>query len=78
LKSYLTNQTQNSDSQLTEEFPFADLTVSKNGKYESLILTDDGIYFDSLSSKNTHGYLPLLLKQKGWKFERRWSREVSK
>ena len=78
LKNYLRNQTQHSSSQLTEELPFADLTVSKNGKYESLILTDDGIYFDSLSSKNTHGYLPLLLNQKGWKFERRWSREVSK
>ncbi|MFT6202725.1 MAG: superfamily I DNA and/or RNA helicase [Spirosomataceae bacterium] len=78
LKNYLRNQIQHSGSQLTEELPFADLTVSKNGKYESLILTDDGIYFDSLSSKNTHGYLPLLLNQKGWKFERRWSREVSK
>jgi hypothetical protein len=78
LKNYLKNQTQNTNFQLIEELPFADLTVSRNGKYESLILTDDGIYFDSLSSKNTHGYLPLLLKQKSWKFERRWSREVSK
>ena len=57
-----------------KELPFADITV-KNGKYyDSLILTDDDLYFSSHSPKETHAYLPLLLKQKGWKFSRLWSR----
>lgn len=76
LKSYLINQSLKSDYKLTVELPFADLTLVKNEVYESLILTDDALFYDSPSSKDAHGYLPLLLKQKGWKFERKWSREA--
>ena len=77
LKNQLINQAKETDYQLVEELPFSDLTVIKNNKYESLILTDDGLYFDSPSSKDAHGYLPLLLKQKGWSFKRKWSRNAS-
>lgn len=77
LKSYLQKQPQESDYQLTEELPFADLILKKATNYESLILTDDGLFYDSPNSKDAHGYLPLLLKQKGWTFERKWSRNIS-
>ncbi len=77
LKKHITNKSQAADYQLTEELPFADLAVKKGDEYESLILTDDGLFYDSSSSKDAHGYLPLLLKKKGWTFERKWSRNVT-
>jgi hypothetical protein len=43
--------------------------------YESLILTDDDLYFEAISAKESHAYLPIQLKAKGWSFERIWSRE---
>lgn len=76
LKKKLKKEIQNADYELAESLPFADLAVLKNGSYESLILTDDGLYFDSPSSKDTHGYLPILLQRKGWKYERKWSRDA--
>lgn len=61
----------------TTELPFADITLKNDdATYKSLIFTDDDLYFNSLSGKHTHGYLPLLLRQKGWKFERRWTRNL--
>lgn len=61
-------------SNLKKELPFADLTVKSNETYESLLLTDDDLYF-SATSKESHGYLPLNLREKGWHFSRIWSRE---
>ncbi len=58
------------------ELPFADVTVKDAGRYESLILTDDDLYFESISPKEAHAYLPISLRAKGWKFERIWSRNV--
>lgn len=55
--------------------PFADLTVKKDQRYEGVILTDDELYQQAVSAKESHAYLPLLLCAKGWSFERRWSRE---
>lgn len=55
--------------------PFADLTVKKDQRYEGVILTDDELYQQAVSAKESHAYLPLLLRAKGWSFERRWSRE---
>jgi DNA polymerase IIIc chi subunit len=65
--------------QYISELPFADLTVkADDGKYESLILTDDDLYFDDISPKASHAYLPMNLRAKGWKFERIWSRNLKK
>ena len=61
------------------ELPFADITVKTNaGKYESLILTDDDLYYESISPKEAHAYLPMNLQEKGWKIERLWSRKFMK
>lgn len=60
---------------LTIELPFADLTIKDGGFYESVILTDDDLYQEAISVKESHAYLPLLLLSKGWRFERVWSRE---
>ncbi len=64
-----------SDKSISETLPFADLSVQSKGNYESLILTDDDLYFDALSAKEAHAYLPLQLNFKGWAFVRIWSRE---
>lgn len=58
-----------------EELPFADLTVKKGESYEKVVLTDDELYQQAISVKESHAYIPLLLRAKGWSFERRWSRE---
>lgn len=61
--------------QLSFELPFADLTVKNGEQYDSLILTDDDLYYQGLSPKEAHAYLPINLQEKGWKFQRIWSRE---
>ncbi len=72
---YLKNKLKAANAAYTEELPFADLTIKNTeGMYESLILTDDDIYFEALSVKESHAYLPHSLKQRGWKFSRVWSR----
>lgn len=72
---FLKEQLKLRNRQYISELPFADLTVkAANGKYESLILTDDDLYFEGISPKESHAYLPMNLRAKGWKFERFWSR----
>ncbi|NDU93455.1 AAA domain-containing protein [Spirosoma terrae] len=56
------------------ELPFADLTVKRNGFYESLVLTDDEAYYQQ-SIKQSHAYLPVSLQTRRWPFKRHWSRE---
>ncbi|QHT69117.1 DUF4011 domain-containing protein [Rhodocytophaga rosea] len=60
---------------LKKELPFADLTVKQQDMYHSLVLTDDDLYFQSLSTKDAHAYTPFLLKKKNWPFVRVYSRE---
>jgi DNA polymerase IIIc chi subunit len=67
-----------SNSQYIKELPFADITVKNNKNYESLILTDDDLYYESLSPKETFAYIPAGLRAKGWKFERIFSRNFWK
>jgi AAA domain/Protein of unknown function (DUF4011) len=61
-----------------KELPFADITVKNSKNYESLILTDDDLYFEHLSPKETFAYIPTGLRAKGWKFERVFSRNFWK
>lgn len=56
------------------ELPFADLTNKKSGQYQSLILTDDDLYFQQVP-KEAHAYRPFALQAKHWPFRRLWSRE---
>ncbi len=61
---------------LTEELPFADLTVMHDDEYKALILTDDELYFQSPSIKDIHVYTPFTLSKKQWKFKGVFSREL--
>ncbi|QKZ15877.1 AAA family ATPase [Spirosoma sp. KUDC1026] len=56
------------------ELPFADLAEKKGDQYKSLIITDDGAYYEQ-TTKQAHAYLPLALRQHNWPFQRVWSRE---
>ncbi|GAB4035711.1 AAA domain-containing protein [Spirosoma gilvum] len=56
------------------ELPFADLTVKADDAYESLILTDDDVYYQQ-TTKQAHAYLPISLATRKWPFQRVWSRE---
>lgn len=56
------------------KLPFADLVEIRESQYYSLILTDDNRYFQSLSAKEAHGYIPLILKNKNWPIKREFSR----
>lgn len=64
------------DFSLSEELPFADLTVCQKGKFKSLILTDDHTYFESLSPKDPHAYKPFLFSTKNWRYRQFFSREI--
>ncbi len=61
--------------QFAEEMPFADLTVKKGKKYLGLVLTDDDLYYQSISIKDMHVYTPFTLSFKNWKFRAFSSRE---
>ncbi|MBC8110106.1 MAG: DUF4011 domain-containing protein [Verrucomicrobia bacterium] len=63
---------------LLPELPFADLTEKQDNRYVNLILTDDDLYFQNLSAKEAHVYLPLMLSQKKWRFQRFYSRQLWK
>lgn len=58
----------------TYELPFGDLSYKKENTYKGLLLTDDDVYQQSISVKDSYAYFPLLLQQKAWKFERVYSR----
>jgi DNA polymerase IIIc chi subunit len=66
------------NEQYIKELPFADITVKNLKNYESLILTDDDLYYEHLSPKETFAYIPAGLRAKGWKFERVFSRNFWK
>jgi len=76
---YLKEKTKQEKSNLSEELPFADLTVTdEHGQFVQLLLTDDDKFYNSLSVKETFSFLPNTLKSKHWKFERMWSRNFNK
>jgi len=54
--------------ELSQELPFADITVKKEGKYTGLLLTDDNLYHQAISVKEAHVYTPFTLSKKNWKF----------
>ncbi len=63
------------NAEFIEEMPFADLTIKQKGKYLGLILTDDDLYYQSMSIKDMHIYKPFTLAGKNWKFQGVYSRE---
>ena len=59
----------------TRDLPFADLTLKKGNDYIGLLLTDDNLYFQSESVKDTHAYTPFTLNAKNWRYKTVFSRE---
>lgn len=60
------------------DLPFADLAQYKDQKIESLLLTDDEYFYNSISIKEFFAYHPLTLKAKKWQFKRYFSRSFWK
>lgn len=71
LKYHLINwsKNENIEYELKEELPFADITAKKGDRYLGLILTDDDLYYGSISVKEDHVYKPLVLSSKRWRFQ---------
>jgi hypothetical protein len=61
---------------VSEELPFSDLNINDGKQYYGLILTDDDLYYQSVSAKETHVYNPFTLSFKNWKFRGVFSREL--
>ncbi|MGK7392533.1 MAG: AAA domain-containing protein [Candidatus Cyclobacteriaceae bacterium M2_1C_046] len=63
------------DYEMINELPFAELTVKKENIYSGLLLTDDNLYYQSLSVKDFHVYTPFILNHKNWPHYTIFSRE---
>ncbi len=74
-KNLLKDKIIGSQADAFKELPFADVTLKHDNRYESLILTDDDLYYQSLSAKDAHAYTPFMLRSKNWTFRRMYSRE---
>lgn len=72
---FLKDRMEKESDRFTRELPFADLTVRNEEMYEGLVLTDDDLYYESVSAKEPHAYLPRNLSDKNWPFYRVYSRE---
>lgn len=59
-------------------FALADVTLTLDGAYKAVILTDDGSYQNALSAKHHHALLPMLLEQKNWQYGFAYSRQYWK
>jgi len=59
---------------VVRELPFADLSIKDNALYKGLIQTDDDLYYQYLSVKEAHAYLPLSLQKKNWRYKKIYSR----
>lgn len=75
---YLKEKLKKENPQMREQFPFADLSENDaNGRFVQLLLTDDDKFYNSLSVKESFSYFSTSLRNKHWKFERKWSRNFS-
>jgi superfamily I DNA and/or RNA helicase len=68
----------NSNINLSNELPFADLVEKNENGYGELKLTDDDLFYQSLSAKENHAYWPINFNKKGWVFTKSYSREYWK
>ncbi|HSF52776.1 MAG TPA: AAA domain-containing protein [Algoriphagus sp.] len=72
----LKNRLLAADSSYSKEIPSSvmDLVKRELSGNEVAILTDDQRFFNALSAKAALAYHPILLEEKGWKWEWKWSR----
>lgn len=75
LRNQLPNLLSSSHTKLEKNLPFADLTVTDGRSYEGLVLTDDELFHDNLSAKQSHAYQVFHLAEKKWPNIRLYSRE---
>jgi len=54
--------------------PFTDIIIENGKNRLAAVLTDDQLYYSSLTVKEVHIYTPDLLQQKNWKYHRVFSR----
>ena len=73
----LKNQLLKSDSTFSKEIPSSvmDLVRVDSEGNKVAILTDDQRFFNSQTAKAATAFHPILLEEKGWKYEFIWSRE---
>jgi hypothetical protein len=48
-----------------KELPFADLTIKSSQQYQGVVLTDDDLFYDARSVKESFAYLPWNYSVKG-------------
>jgi len=72
LKNYLNDH----DEAYSKEVPSAimDLVLKESPGEKIAILTDDQRFFNAHTAKAGLGYHPILLDQKGWNYQWKWSR----
>ena len=72
----LKNQLLKSEYRFSKEIPSAvmDLIFRDQEGNQKAILTDDQRFFDAPTAKAAMGYHPILLEEKGWNWEWKWSR----
>lgn len=73
----LKNQLLKNNSAYSSKIPSAvmDLILSNQAGGYSAILTDDQRFFNASTAKAVLAYHPILLEEKGWKWEWKWTRE---
>ncbi|MBV6646915.1 MAG: DUF4011 domain-containing protein [Cyclobacteriaceae bacterium] len=64
------------DKESLTDLPFADLSVKQGDTYLGMIMTDDELFFDALSIKDSFVYQPALLSEKKWPTMKIDSRET--
>ncbi|MFT7236798.1 MAG: archaellum biogenesis ATPase FlaH [Cyclobacteriaceae bacterium] len=72
---YLSTQIIGSEDSLIKELPYADVTVKSPDEYKGLILTDDDLFYQTLSSKEAYAYRFHQLTEKNWQYINFYSRE---
>ena len=68
LKSKLKGWEKDFSIKFTEELPFADLSLKWRGKYKGVLMTDDNVFYESATVKDSFVYKPFLLESKEWKY----------
>jgi hypothetical protein len=53
---------------ITEELPFADLSLKKSDEFKAILFTDDNVFFESPTIKDSFVYKPYLLETKAWNY----------
>ena len=72
---YLSSKIIKTGSSLIKELPYADVTVKSHDEYKGLILTDDDLFYQTLSSKEAYAYRFNQLMDKNWQYVNFYSRE---